>query len=265
MDRKPLIQSVERALEILDLVGDSEHPIGSTQIAQMLNLHVSTTNNLIRTLFRKGYLNQTNDGKYHIGLQCYSLGSLCDRWGILRDIAQIHIAELSDKTGDNSVLASESGGRLITIASAEGSGAIVISNQHLFRDHLHCTAVGKLLMAHSTAEFITLLKKTRPLQRFTEKTITDWESLTANLQKIKDLGYSVNRGEGLLSVAAVAVPVLDAKGHLVCALGQSFPDYFIETKQVNLAERIELVSKYARLIGKDYCDAFKHKKGIEQC
>ena len=265
MSQKPLVQSVERALDILDHVGDSDTPLGSTQLAQKLNLHTSTANNLIRTLYRRGYLSQTADGKYQVGLQCYRLGSTCDRWRILRELARIPMTELSESTGDNSVLASESGGRLITIANVEGSGDIVIANQHLFFDHLYCTAVGKLLMAYSPPEFIEQFRKTRHLDRVTPKTIVDWTSLREEFVQIKASGFSLNRGESLSMVAAIAVPVFDVDGSLLCALGQPFPDYYIETKRVDVAERTGRLTECATAISKAYAEAMRTPKGDKSC
>jgi DNA-binding IclR family transcriptional regulator len=175
------------------------------------------------------------------------------------------MTELSESTGDNSVLASESGGRLITIANVEGSGDFVVSNQHLYFDHLYCTAVGKLLMAYSPPEFIEQFKKTRQLDRITPTTIVDWPSLQEEFKKIRSSGFSLNRGESLSMVAAIAVPVFDIDGSLLCALGQPFPDYFIETKRVDVAERTARLVECSAAISKEYAEAMRMPKGDGSC
>ena len=254
--QKPLVQSVERALDILDLLGDREKPMRASDIADALNLHGSTSHNIIRTLYRRGYLTQSSNGKYFIGLQCYRLGELCDRWGILRNEAMIHLEELSEKTGDNSILTAESGGRLITIASAEGSGDIVITKHHPDRDHLYCTATGKILIAYASEEYFNLYKKNVEIKKFTDSTVESWEELEEQLREIKKTGFCHNNCESRKHVAALAVPVFDENGQLLCALGQSFPDFFINSNQVNIEMRVALLKEYADKIHQDYFNSF---------
>ena len=254
--QKPLVQSVERALDILDLIGDREKPMRASDIADELNLHGSTSHNIIRTLYRRGYLSQSSSGKYYIGLQCYRLGELCDRWGILRNESMIHLEELSEETGDNSILASESGGRLITIASAEGAGDIVITKHHPDRDHLYCTAIGKVIMAYASDEYLKLYKKNVEIKKFTDSTVESWEQLEEQLRGVKNDGYCHNNCESRKHVAALAVPVFDEKEQLLCALGQSFPDFFIKSKQIDIEERVSLLKKYAEKVRQDYCSGF---------
>ncbi len=256
---KPLVQSVERALDILDLIGEREKPMRASDIAEELNLHGSTSHNIIRTLYRRGYLTQSPNGKYYIGLQCYRLGELCDRWGILRNEAMLHLEELSELSGDNSILASESGGRLITIASAEGSGDIVITKQHPDREHLYCTAIGKVLMAYSSEEYLELYKKSVRLKRFTETTVSDWETIEQQMQSIRDKGYIYNNCESREHVAALAVPVFDENEQLLCALGQSFPVFFINSGRINIEERISILKEFAEKIQQDYRSGFSKK------
>ena len=253
---KPLVQSVERALDILDLIGDRERPMRASEIADELNLHGSTSHNIIRTLYRRGYLTQSSNGKYYIGLQCYRLGELCDRWSVLRNEAMIHLEELSEVTGDNSILASESGGRLITIASAEGAGDIVITKHHPDKAHLYCTAIGKILMAYASDEYLTLYKKNVELKKFTDTTVESWDVLEKQLPEIKAAGYCYNDCESRKNVAALAVPVFDENDQLLCALGQSFPGFFIDSGQVDIEERVSLLKEYAEKVQQDYCTGF---------
>jgi DNA-binding IclR family transcriptional regulator len=259
--QKPLIQSVERALDILELIADHERPMKSSAISKALDLHSSTVNNIVRTLYRRGFLYQNTSGEYTIGLQCYRLGLLCDRWKVLRQESQIHLEELSELTGDNSILATESGSKLLSIGSAEGSGSIVITKQNPARDHLYCTAIGKVLMAYSSKDFIDLYRKNIELQQFTSNTITEWNTLERQFEEILEKGYSFNDQESVVHVAALAVPVFNEDGSFLCALGQSFPSFFVENGLIDIPQRIALLKQYAGKIQRDYHGSFSPVEG----
>jgi len=66
-------------------------------------------------------------------------------------------------------------------------------------------------------------------------------------------------------VAAIAVPVFDVDGSLLCALGQPFPDYYIETKRVDIAERTARLTECATAISKAYSEAMRTPKGDKSC
>ena len=82
--KKRPVQSVERALDILDCLANHGVPMRSIDIAGELALHPSTANNLIRTLYRRRYLSRAEGGRYGVGIQCYVLGEIVDRWEELR-------------------------------------------------------------------------------------------------------------------------------------------------------------------------------------
>ncbi|HEX2952287.1 MAG TPA: helix-turn-helix domain-containing protein, partial [Armatimonadota bacterium] len=83
-EKKPPVQSVERALDILDLLADSRSAMRAADIAAALELHPNTAHNIIRTLFRRGYLLQQDDNRYALGPRCYQIGMRCNPWEQLR-------------------------------------------------------------------------------------------------------------------------------------------------------------------------------------
>ena len=250
--QKPLVQSVERALDILELIGNEEKPLRSSFIAENLELHSSTANNLIRTLYRRGFLTQRENGKYYIGLQCYRLGKLCDQWDILRTVAKIHLEELADSTGDNAIIATESGGKLVEIADATGSGDIIVAKHHPSKEHLYCTSIGKILMAYADEEFLIQYQTNVELKKYTDCTITDWEKLLEQFAEIRKTNVAYNYCESRSEVAALSVPILDSNGRIICALGQSFPSFFIDSGRIDREQRITKLQETAGNIRRDY-------------
>ncbi|HVH82948.1 MAG TPA: IclR family transcriptional regulator [Steroidobacteraceae bacterium] len=82
----------------------------------------------------------------------------------------------------------------------------------------HCCASGKLLLAHLPAAERQGLLELLPLERFTERTITDRAVLDSELDRIVSVGYAVDNEEYVLGVACVAVPVRNRHGDVVASL-----------------------------------------------
>src|SRR5690242_10548091 len=83
---------------------------------------------------------------------------------------------------------------------------------------LHCCASGKLLLAHLPAPERQGLLAVLPLERFTERTITDRAVLESELDRIVSVGYAVDNEEYVLGVACVAVPVRNRSGDVIASL-----------------------------------------------
>ena len=82
--KKPLIQVLERAFDILEMLARNGKTFRSSEIAAELNLSQQTVNNLLRTLYERGYLSQNERREYRLGGQCFYLGACADRWQELR-------------------------------------------------------------------------------------------------------------------------------------------------------------------------------------
>ncbi len=82
----------------------------------------------------------------------------------------------------------------------------------------HCCASGKLLLAHLPAPERQGLLAVLPLERFTERTITDRAVLESELDRIVSVGYAVDNEEYVLGVACVAVPVRNRNGEVIASL-----------------------------------------------
>jgi DNA-binding IclR family transcriptional regulator len=247
--KKRPVQSVERALDILDCLANHGVPMRSIDIAGELALHPSTANNLIRTLYRRRYLSRAEGGRYGVGIQCYVLGEIVDRWEELRRLSTPIIQRLSAETGDNSYIGVLADGRLLTIAFAEGTGPVIVSRKHAWAEQVHCTASGKILLAFDARGFDELAQSDVPLQKYTDRTITDPSALRKEIERIGRTGYSVCREEGCEGVTALGVPVFTRKDQFICALSQPFPTYSIRCGKVSVQERVALLHRYAHEIG----------------
>ncbi len=212
------VRAVERALQILDCFDDSHPERGLTEISQLVGLHKATTHRIVTTLVNFGYLDRIADGqKYRLGLRLARLGfNVLSRMDLRRE-AELYLHELTqtlDETCDLSVYYQS---QVFYIDVVRASHALTITasvGQHL---PPHCTASGKVFLAHLTAcELDEVLKL--PLKPYTAHTITSPAILRKQLVEIHERGYAVDREEMEQGVGAVSAPVFDHKGAVVAAI-----------------------------------------------
>ncbi|OGV64990.1 MAG: hypothetical protein A3K18_32885 [Lentisphaerae bacterium RIFOXYA12_64_32] len=250
--KKPLVQSVERALDVLDLVLDQARPLRSSEIAAHLGLHANTANNLIRTLFRRGYLVQNEDGRYQLGIQCYRLGLGSDRWELLRRAAVPVLQAVAEATGDGAFLAVHSDGKLLCLARCGGTGPVVIAGEQAWLEKYNCTAAGKVLLAYMTQAEQQRVQSTVVLERLTARTTTKWPVLLTEVKRVLKAGYSKCEDEAAVGVSALGVPVVDRQGRFLGALAQSMPTYRLQNGEVNEAQRVDVLRRFAAQLARDY-------------
>lgn len=241
--RKTLIQSIERALNALEVVRERT-PLRSTEIARALGLSPSAASNIVRTLFHRGYLAQDSDGRYVLGCQAYLLGIAADAWAPLRQAAEAPMQRLNRETGYLCFLGVEAQGRVIAVRIVEGAGAVVVPRDQKWLDQLHCTAAGKVLLAHLVPERYAVLRATYVLAPQTPATITDWDALESGLAAIRATGFCVCKDESVYGVSSIAVPVARSGGPAVAALSVAFSSYYLTPERQ--AEMVASLNAAAR-------------------
>ena len=153
--RKSLIQSVDRALDILEVVRDSAAPVRSTDIAAKVNLGLPTAHNIIRSLYARGYLAQDENNRYLPGPACLKMGGAAGGAfdGLKRAVAGA-VKALAEETGDTAFFGAEYFGSLYCVAIQVGGGQLVVSARQDWLERLHCTAAGKIIIAEKGAAWL---------------------------------------------------------------------------------------------------------------
>jgi len=242
MSRKTLIQSVERALNILETVRDSKTPIRAIDIAKTVGLSSAASNNIVRTLFERGYLDQNENGRYVLGGQAHLFGLAADTWTELRNAARKPMIALSNATKSLSFLGVEYHSQIIAVNIVESTGPVIIPRNQDWLNQFHSTAVGKILLAAITPEKYEKLKENYKLEKFTDKTITDWTELENDISRIRSRGYAVSCDESVFGITSIAVPVCKKK-ETIAALSVVFSSYYL-TKEFkeNAISKLKLAS-----------------------
>ncbi len=219
MSTSPHVTSVERALAILEFLDGARRGWNISEISRRLEIPKSTTHVLVRTLEGLGYLKREPGSRsYTLGLKLYGLGR-----GIMRDLslptqALPAMQWLADRTGLTVHLAVLEMDQAIYIQKVEAPGLIRFDTYIGKRTNLHCTAVGKALLAYTTWQRQERFLSRGSFARHTKNSITTAAALRQELQRIRERGYAIDDEEEELQIRCVAAPVLNHVGELVAAV-----------------------------------------------
>lgn len=218
------VRSVAKALRILNLLAENQREMSLGEIAMEMDLAKSTAFGLLATLKDFDYIEQSLlDGKYRLGIRLFEVGSIvANNWDI-RHVAAPFIQSLVDDLGETVHLAVLDKGKVLYIDKRESTKSLRIVSQTGTRLPVHCTGVGKVLLAHLPMEEVKQISETRGLERYTKNTITEFSDLIEELKKVKQRGYAIDNEEIMESLRCVAVPLWDHTGKVCAAMSVSGP------------------------------------------
>jgi len=212
------IQSLARGLKILELLSQTDNGVGITELAEELGVDKSSASRLAQTLAAYGFAEQDPDTRrYTLGPQIVRLSRSVLTRMPLRDQAKPFLRQLVERTGECSHLAILAQGQALYIDQVESLSSLRVTTGVGTLTPLHCTALGKVLLAFSNEP----LPAEMPV--FTPRTIADQETLRAHLEQTRRQGYGVDDEEYEYGVRCVAAPVFDFRGKVVGAIGISGP------------------------------------------
>jgi IclR family transcriptional regulator, KDG regulon repressor len=220
---KARLSSVANSIRLLSSFSGEEDELAITTLSQRLGLAKSTVHRLASTLTSAGFLEQNGqNGRYRLGVALFELGALVRRRMDVANEARPHLRELLEKTGETVQLGIVDHYSVLYVYEMESRRAIRMAAAVGARVPLHCTAVGKVLLAFQPADYIkdTLA---RGLTAFTDKTVTRREAVLELLQEARSRDYAIDDEESEVGLRAIAAPVRNHNGMVIAALGVAAP------------------------------------------
>lgn len=226
------IQSIQRAAAILRSFTEVEPELSVTELSRRLDLHKSTISRILSTLQYEGLIGQNPEtGKYRLGVGLVSLAGVALGRLDVRGVAQPHLntlVEISQETINVTIL---DGNECINIERVASPKPIRYVGWIGRRTPLHCTASGKVFLAHmAPAERAGRLRF--PLTQYTEKTITEALKLEQSLAQVCAQGYAAVHEEFEDGFSAIAAPVFNHKGQVDATITISGPTYRLGVAEI---------------------------------
>jgi IclR family acetate operon transcriptional repressor len=222
--RGDTVQSLIRALSLLNALARHDQGLGLSDAAKETGLAISTAHRLLSTLSHENFVRfDPERSVWMIGVQSFIVGSAFLRARELTGVARPIMRQLVERCGETVNLAVEEDGEAIYVAQIECRQTMRAIARPGGRAAMHCSGVGKALLAampESEAERIIAL---RGLPAMTAKTITTPAGLRAELQAIARRGHAIDEEENAIGLRCVAAPVFDEHGKPIAAISLSGP------------------------------------------
>lgn len=209
---------------LLNTLAKSDQGLSLSEVAQRVELPISTTHRLLGTLQHENFVRyDPARGAWFIGVQAFIVGSAFLRSRELTAIARPLMHELMENSGETVNLAVEDAGEIVYIAQVECQQTMRAKARPGGRASMHASALGKALLAQKSECEVERIVGLRGLTKQTEKTITTPEKLREELAIIREQGYAVDDEENAVGLRCVAAAIFDEHEEAVAAISLSGP------------------------------------------
>jgi DNA-binding IclR family transcriptional regulator len=207
---KPCAGSVERAFLILELLNSSKRGWNISEMSRKLQIPKSTTHVLVSTLDQMGYIKQYQPRRFQLSTKMFGLGRKALNATPLPEMALPHLRWLVQETQLTAHLGILEKNQVVFIQKVDGLGFIKFDTYIGKCSELHCTALGKSLVAFQSDDTVQSLLSNYVFSRFTKRTISSRSAFLTEISKVKQQGYSMDDEEEELGVRCIAAPVLSS-------------------------------------------------------
>jgi IclR family pca regulon transcriptional regulator len=249
------INSVERALKILKIFGESPRPLTLTEVSNLAKLTKTTTQRFINTLSSLGYLNREENKRYFLGTKILSLGFQFLNSSNLITMAKPYLDELSSESEAT-----------VNLGVLDNCDVLILHRKEVrkflnFDIHpgskllAYGSALGRVLLAGLSDKDIDSRLNAMEIQKITPKTIVSKKGIMEQIVKVRETGYAVSDQEQTMDLCSIAVPLINEQKKTVAAINISLdpmkrnnPGIFANAK-TKLFQKGELISRLLRYDG----------------
>ncbi len=214
------VQSVDRALDVLEAMAAAGVPTGVAELVESTGLPQGTVHRLLQSLQQRGYVRREPSRKYALGASTLRLSDAAQR-SLVRSVRP-YLAELVDLCGETANLAVLEGDDVVYVAQVPSPHTLRMFAEVGRHVPPHSTAVGKVLLAGMPRPLALAVLRRTGLPPRTPSTLTDLDAFVAELDRVREQGWAADEQEQEVGVRCVAVPVGEA-GTAVAALSLSGP------------------------------------------
>lgn len=245
LERENMVKSVSRALDIISFVSMKKGGLGVTEIANQMDINKSSVYRILSTLVQYGYVEQDHEtGRYKLGYKFLEVSSRLLESMDLREEAKPYLSELESETNEVIHLVVYDQGEVVYIEKLDGNETLRMHSKVGKRAPMHCTSVGKAILAYLPPAVVVDILERKGLPVHTDHTITNREQFLQELVEVRRNGFALDLEENEYGITCIAVPIFDHLGKVVAAVSISGPTMRM-TK-----ERLQLLNPRVISIGK---------------
>lgn len=214
------VAALARGLAVIQAFTDSEPEMTLSEVAQATGMSPATARRALLTLQSLGYIG-ANGRRFLLLPKVLSLGAAFLSSMNLRDIVQPFLQEVAERFRDSVSLAILDGDSVVYLAHVPSSRRIAFRASVGYRLPVHCTSLGRLLLAHAPKRQQNAVLAKAPFQKYTPMTLSEADDLRAALAKALEQGYAAQDSQLEIGVLSIAVPVRDPQQRVIAAINCS--------------------------------------------
>lgn len=216
--------TLAKGLAVIDWLARQQHDCRVTDVAHAFGLARSNAHRTLQTLVECGWAVQDKaTSAYRPSLRLFELGSLIAAASNIVALVRPHLAVLAQATGETIHLATLDGAEVVYLDKFDSPLPVAAYSRIGGRAPAYCVASGKALLSAARLGVPSLRARLGTLVAHTPHTLTDFDDLHAELERTRARGYAENREEWRLGVCGLGVPLFNARGDAIAAVGMSVP------------------------------------------
>ena len=216
--------TIAKGLSVLEWLAQQPGDCRVTDVAREFGLARSNAHRTLQTLVECGWAAQNAaTSAYRPSLRLFELGALVGAAADVNLLVRPHLAALAGASGETIHLATLDGAEIVYLDKFDSPLPVAAYSRIGGRAPAGCVASGKALLAALQLDAAALRARLGALVAHTPNSIVDFDLLAAELARTQARGYAENREEWRLGVCGLGVPVFNARGEPVVAVGMSVP------------------------------------------
>lgn len=216
------VQSLDRTLDIIELLATKPDGLGVTDIGQALSLHKSTVHRLISALARRGYIEKDiRTGMYRIGLKFVEISSLLLNHIELKTEALPYMRRLAGQLWQTVHLAIRDGTEIVYIEKVDSLQSLRMYSHIGKRIPAYCSALGKVLLSGIDRDVLLKTVSGIEMTARTPNTITNRDELIRQVDMVRSVGWASDNEENEEGIRCIAAPIYDFTGKIIAAMSVS--------------------------------------------
>ncbi|AWN35078.1 IclR family transcriptional regulator [Methylobacterium radiodurans] len=221
-ERTSSVQSVDRALSVLEVLGEDEEGYRLTDLATRTGLSPSTIHRLLTALEQRRFVQfDQSDGMWHVGRRTFAVGSAFVRRRNFVAPALPILRRLRDQTRETANLAIIDEGEVVFLTQVESREIMRAITRSGGSVPMVTSGVGKVIMATYSDEDVAAIVQRYGMRRMTPKSLTRASELREVLRRIRRDGYGIDDEEYMMGLRCVSAPIYDAQGEALAAISIS--------------------------------------------
>lgn len=232
MDDDPLdakqpesVAAVLKVFAVLQALAERDET-GISELSVRLAMPKATVYRFLQTMKTLGYVRQEPDTeRYGLTMRLFELGSKALQYPDLIELAKGHMQRLADATGETVHLGMLIDSEIIYVHKVDSRHMLGMYSRVGRRAPLHCTAIGKVLMAWEAPARRDVILQGCDFRRYRDKTITDRAAFDAELARTQEQGFGVDREEFDDHIRCIGIPIFDRMNQVIAGLSVSFPSF----------------------------------------